>query len=193
MTRYLGRGASALLLIGLAGCGPGESANDSAAAPAAEVSNGTAAASAAPAPVVLEGGGLRIGANAPARTIAFDEPQAATIDALTAALGGPPTERGANSECGEGALDYAEWKDRITIWFQEGKFVGWDIAGGLETAGGIGIGSPRAHVAALPGYVVEESTLGVEFRSGQLSGLLASAAPDASVTDLWSGSTCVFR
>ena len=115
------------------------------------------------------------------------------IEALTAALGGPPTGRGANSECGEGALEFAEWKDRITVWFQDGRFAGWDSEGDLKTAGGVGLGSARADLAALPGFEVEESTLGTEFRVGGVSGILASNAPDAMVTDLWDGATCVFR
>jgi hypothetical protein len=193
-----GSAASALLLLGLAACGPaprqdapadnaagGNSANAVAAAPAAETS--------AQAPLVLDGSGLRIGGAAAPRTIAFDSPQAGVVEALTAALGGPPTERGSNSDCGEGAMEFAEWKDRITVWFQEGRFAGWSSEGELGTGGGIRVGSARAEVAALPGFEVEERTLGTEFRVSGLSGLFASNAADARVTHLWAGSTCVFR
>jgi len=40
---------------------------------------------------------------------------------------------------------------------------------------------------------VEESTRGIEFTADGVSGILASNAPDARVTALWAGATCVFR
>ncbi|HEX8514272.1 MAG TPA: hypothetical protein VF688_14335, partial [Allosphingosinicella sp.] len=70
---------------------------------------------------------------------------------------------------------------------------GWDNKGGLKTIEGIGVGSTRAEVATLPGFEVEESTLGTEFRAGGLSGVLDSNAPNAKVTHIWGGATCVFR
>lgn len=201
-TIFAGSASSALLLLGLVACGPAPSQEDGAnaaaapvpAAPANAAATAPAAASASrPAPLLLEGEGLRLAGASPPRTISFDTAEAATIEALTAALGGPPTERGANAECGEGALEFAEWKDRMTVWFQDGRFAGWDSKGDLKTAGGVGLGSTRADVAALPGFEVEESTLGTEFRVSGVSGLLASNAADARVTHLWDGATCVFR
>jgi hypothetical protein len=190
----------ALLLLVLAACGPAPSREESAkqeASPGAPANASApapgAAAAPATAPIVLEGAALRIAGASPSRTIAFEAPEAATIEALTAALGGPPAERGENEECGEGAMQFAAWRDRLTVWFQEGRFVGWDAGGDLRTAGGVGVGSSRAEAAALPGFEVEQSSLGVEFRADGLSGILASNAPDARVTDLWAGSTCVFR
>ena len=199
----IGSGVAGLLLLGSAACGPeaGQSpSGNAAAAHAAEAGNEAAPApkaAAAPkpaaAPIVLEGAGLGIPGASPPRTLGFDTPEAATIEALTQALGGPPIERGANEECGGGGLEYAAWKDRITIWFEDGRFAGWDNKGGLKTAGGIGLGSSRAEAALLTGFEVEESTLGTEFRAGGLSGILESDAPDAKVTHLWGGATCVFR
>jgi hypothetical protein len=191
----------ALLLLGLAACGsePGrdDGANtavaDRPAAPA-NAAAGQAAARPAPAPLVLDDAGLRISGASPARTVTFDTPEAATIEAVTAALGAPPSERGANAECGGGGgLQFAEWKDRITLWFEAGRFAGWDSHGDLRTAGGVRIGSSRAEVAALPGVEVAESTLGTEFTAGRLGGLLDSSSADARVTDLWGGATCQFR
>lgn len=196
-----GSASSVLLLLGLAACGPAPSAeNDSntGASPPSEAPANVAAPSTAanstPAPLVLEGAGLRIAAASPPRTIAFDTPEAETIEALTAALDAPPTERGSNAECGGGGgLQFAAWKDRITLWFEAGRFIGWDSEGDLRTAGGVGVGSSRADVAALPGFEVEESTLGTEFRANGMGGILSSSAADARVTDLWGGATCVFR
>ncbi|HEX8572032.1 MAG TPA: hypothetical protein VF759_04715 [Allosphingosinicella sp.] len=191
-----------LLLLGLAACGPAaedSGRNDSAAA---ENGSGAAPAAAAPAPapaeaalapLQLEGHGLRISGAAPGTELPFNTPKAATIDALTKALGRPPTELGENEECGGGALEFAAWEGQITAWFESGRFAGWDNKGKLKTPQGIGIGSSRSEIARLRGLEVEDSTLGTEFRAGGLSGILDSKGPDAKVTDLWGGSTCVFR
>lgn len=191
-------GAGALLL-GLAACNSEPARNESAANSAvpANASANASAPAAAPAPaaaaVVLEGAGLRLPGASPPRTLAFDMPEAQTIDALTKALGRPPTEQGENEECGGGAMKFAEWKGELTAWFLDGRFAGWDNKGGLKTLEGIGIGSSRSEVATLPGFEFEESTLGAEFRAGGLSGVLDSKAPDAKVTHIWGGATCVFR
>jgi hypothetical protein len=116
---------------------------------------------------------------------------AETIPVLTGALGRAPSARGTNEECGGGSQDFAEWKGDIVAWFAEGRFVGWDSKGDLKTADGLALGSRRS---ALPQFQVEQSSLGTEFtgRSG-LYGLLESPAPQARITALWAGSTCIFR
>jgi hypothetical protein len=189
-----------LLMLGLAACDPAPTANDAAANTAAnDAATANASAPAAPAPavaaapLVLEGSGLRIPGASPPRTLGFDMDEAATIDALTKALGRPPTERGENAECGGGGMKFAKWKDDLTIWFLDGRFAGWDSEGKLKTLEGIGIGSSRADVALLTGFEAEESTLGTEFRAGGLSGILDSKAATAKVQHLWGGATCVFR
>jgi len=199
-----GSGFAGLLFLGLAACTPEPGESGSAGNVSANAAGGNAAAAnqaaAAPAPpaarspLVLEGAGLGIPDASPPRILSFDTPKAATIEAVAKALGRQPTELGENEGCGgSGSLEYAKWKDEITLYFDGGRFVGWNNDGKLKTNGGIGIGSSRADVAALPGFEVEESTLGTEFRSGGLSGILASKAPDAKVTALWGGDTCVFR
>ncbi|HYW14873.1 MAG TPA: hypothetical protein VE891_01785 [Allosphingosinicella sp.] len=186
------------LLFALAACsseparneGEGNSASPAkASAPA----SAPAPAQAPAAPIVLEGSGIRIPSASPPRSLAFDSLEAETLDALTKALGRPPTERGENDECGGGGMKFAEWKGELTAWFLDGRFAGWDSKGGLKTLEGIGIGSPRTELATLPGFEVEESTLGTEFRSGGLSGTFDSKSPGAKVTHLWGGATCVFR
>ena len=182
-------------LLALAACGGApEQGADESAAPEAPVSGNNMAAGEEPAPApakppVLEGEGLRIGTE----KLAFGTAKAATIAALTRALGRPPGEQGINEECGGGALEYASWPGEITLYFESGGFAGWDERGKLRTAGGIGLGSSRALVASLPGLEVEESTLGTEFTAGGLGGILDSDSPTAKVTNLWGGTTCVFR
>ncbi len=196
----IGAGLPGLLLLGLAACDSAPTAN---VASANEAANGAAPAAApaprpapaaAAAPLVLEGAGLRIPDASPPRTLAFEESaEAATVEALTKALGRPPSETGENEDCGGGGMKFAKWKDDLTAWFLDGSFAGWDSEGKLKTLEGIGIGSSRADVERLAGFEVEESTLGIEFRAGGLSGILDSQAPGAKVTHLWGGATCVFR
>ena len=189
-----------LLSLGLAACsaesGSGNSANAQSNAtlladPAAKPP--PAKALAASAPLILDGKGLSLveregGAT---RMIPFDSPIDETIDAVTRALGKPPGERGSNEECGGGSQDFATWKGDISLWFAEGRFVGWDSKGDLKTAEGLGIGSRRS---AIPQFQVEQSSLGTEFTGEDgLYGLLESAAPKARITALWAGSTCIFR
>jgi hypothetical protein len=198
-----GSAFASLLILGLSACSPdaGENAasNNASAANAASPAEGNSAAAppaAAPAarsPLVLEGAGLGIPDASPPRILSFETPKAAAIEAVTKALGRPPTELGENQECGGGGLEHAAWKDEIVLYFEEGNFAGWDSGGKLKTKEGIGIGSSRADVAKLPGFEVEESTLGTEFRAGGLGGLLQSKAPAAKVTDLWGGAICSFR
>ncbi len=185
-----------LLLLSLAACDSAPAGNESvanSAAPANVSASAPAATPAPAAPVVLEGAGLRIPGASPPRTLGFDMAEGETIEALTKALGRPPTQQGENEECGGGAMKFAEWKGELTAWFLDGRFAGWDNKGGLKTLEGIGVGSSRAEVATLPGFEVEESTLGTEFRAGGLSGVLGSKAPNAKVTHIWGGATCVFR
>jgi hypothetical protein len=190
-----------LLLLGLSACTPepgGNGSDNVSAANAAAPAGGNAAAEApAPAersPLLLEGAGLGIPDASPPRIVSFNTPKAAVIEALTKALGRAPNALGNNEECGGGGgMEFAEWKDEITLYFEEGAFSGWDSEGELKTTNGIGLGSSRADVEKLTGFEVEESTLGTEFRAGGLSGLLASKAPGAKVTALWGGTTCVFR
>jgi hypothetical protein len=198
----IGRGLG-LLLLGLAACdanphqGDGNArsvaANSALPADTAPPPPPRATADPALAPLQLEGYGLRLSGVAPGTELPFDSKKAAAIEAISKALGRAPTERGTNDECGGGGLEFAAWKDELTLWFENDRFVGWDSKGKLKTPGGVSIGSSRVDLATLRGMEVEESTLGTEFRAGGLSGLLSSKAPDAKVTNLWGGSTCVFR
>jgi hypothetical protein len=191
-------GAGALLL-GLAACGSEPARNESVANSAFPANSSASSPAPAPAPaaaaapIVLEGSGLRIPGASPPRTLAFDLSEAETIAALTKAFGRPATERGENSECGGGSMNFADWKGELMVYFLDGRFAGWDSRGKLKTLEGVGVGSGRTELAALPGFEVEESTLGTEFRAGGLSGILESKAPGAKVTQLWGGATCVFR
>lgn len=132
------------------------------------------------------------------RELAFGAAKDMVIAAVGRALDAP-VESGMNRECGEGAMEYAKFKNGPALWFQADKLVGWyldDAKGQVTTASGAGIGSSRSDVAdALAISDIDGSSLGREFstRGGTLSGLLDGAGDAAKVTALWSGQVCLFR
>ena len=190
--------AAAACALLVTACGGGEA---SAPVEARDGENGAAtapanvAASAQPE-VQMHAEGLRLAPASPGEAnLAFG---AAQSDVL-ARLGPLGTAQvSANAECGAGPMEIAEFPNGLSLLFQEGRFVGWSIDGRtgnrLATTAGIGTGSTRAELdAAYPGATIEESTLGQEFGADGIGGLLDGAGPDARVTALWAGTTCMFR
>lgn len=117
---------------------------------------------------------------------------------MVSAVLGKPRDVGRNDECGQGPMEMVDFKGGLTLEFQGGKFVGWDVdgreKGGFTTMTGIGIGSTLKQLREEFSDVrVENSSLGDEFSAGKLGGLLTSLKPDATITHLWAGSTCQFR
>jgi hypothetical protein len=131
-----------------------------------------------------------------ARHASFGMARDVAMTMVGAALG-KPAGTGRNEECGQGPMDMVDYKDGPTLFFMEGKFVGWDLDGrgkpAYTTAAGIGIGSTLTQMREVMHVTVEESTLGHEFSAGELGGLLSAAAPDGRIEHLWAGSTCQFR
>jgi hypothetical protein len=141
---------------------------------------------------VLEGKGLRLAGAGSATELAFDTPKDNVTAAIAKALGAPSDQHGVDFECGSGASDYVTWENKLTVWFQDGRFVGWDSKGGLAGADGLAIGTARDRIAG-PALEVSQSSLGTEFTRAGISGLFASKAANAKVTALWAGATCIFR
>lgn len=136
-------------------------------------------------------------ANGSARHMRFGMARGDAVKMLGAALGSP-IEEAENQDCGAGALGYAAFRDGLSLYFQDGKFAGWDLDGRengkFTTGNGIGIGMTRKALEAAAGNVeVGETTIGNEFMVGELSGLLSSAAPEGKITNLWAGVTCIAR
>lgn len=183
------------LLLGCRGESPPEPApSASVAAPAAPAATPASPAPAAPG-LAVDGEGLRLFAPATgsARPIPFGTPWPQAVAAL-AFLGKPLAGR--NEECEAGPLDYARWERSLTLYGQDGKFVGWFADGGsgtIATAAGVGPGTTRQDLEAAYAVEVFESTLGTEFTAGALSGLLDSPHPDSPVTAFWAGTSCNFR
>lgn len=169
--------------------------------PAAAVSAAPATPPAKPVPAVspalaMEGEGLRLvdPATGSSRPIPFGTPWPQVL-ALLASRGEPATGR--NEECGAGPLDYARWDDSLTLYGQEGLFVGWFVDSGargkVSTMAGVGPGTTRQDLEGAYDTDVFESTLGTEFAAGDLYGLLDSPHPDSPITALWAGTSCNFR
>ncbi len=155
----------------------------------------TAASPKYPAPrpgpaVILAPDGLVTGGRLLRFGIARAEIERAVGKAQGAAL-----ESGSSSECGAGTVDFTRYRDELQLTFQNGKFAGWTINGAaspLKTAKDIGIGSPRQSLdAAYPDVIVDDSSLGLLFSTGDLVGLLDQDGIEGIVTDIWAGTVCL--
>lgn len=182
--------------LALAAC-----SSDPAPAPTGSEVTEAPAASATPTPaaatpeLAIEGEGLRLfnPETGSARPIPFGT----SWDEVRTALSfrGDPRS-GVMEECGAGPLDYVKWEDSLTLYGQDGKFTGWfadtGANGVIATASGIGPASTRKALEDAYSIKVFESTLGTEFSSGDLSGLLSNDRPDAIITAMWAGTSCNF-
>lgn len=178
----------------LTACDP--AATDDAAAPEAPAAEDVAtdAGSETGAAIALDGEGLRlVNAETGSTTLVpFGGVQAETLAALAGALGAP-SETGSNAECPPGPLDFAEFGDETTLYFQDGAFAGWSTrATDQSTMNGIRAGMTRAELD-VSGSEIEltETSLGQEFDAGGVYGIMNE---DASAVDLlWAGANCFAR
>jgi hypothetical protein len=210
---------AAALLIFLSGCGEAPSSNkvpEAAALSSGPADNGShqtsitpskAAASASPsiapdhAPprLSIDPDGLRwfLQPSGASRALPFGMPQTDVLASVEGVRG--EATKGTNTDCGAGPVAFAGWPDGLSLLFQSGRFVGWGLdgraKGGMATADGVGIGSTRAALDAAigPHLQVRKTTLGTEFTAGQYHGLFSGGAPEAIVTDMWAGVSCVAR
>lgn len=144
----------------------------------------------------LEGEGLRaFTEQGSARPLPFGTAQDMTLTAVSTLLGADTPSVTTNSECGAGPMQFAKYPNGLQLAFQDDKFAGWFLdEAGLTTADGVGVGSTRTELgSARVVEMIPDSTLGVEFSSGELGGFLTSDAPDATVESLYAGMTCFFR
>ncbi|MDF7774612.1 hypothetical protein P1X14_05085 [Sphingomonas sp. AOB5] len=137
-----------------------------------------------------------VGESGSTRHLTFGMTREAVVAAVGTALG-TPTGTARNEECGQGPVDTTDFKGGLSLSFQQGKFVGWDLDGRdkppFTTAAGIGTGSTLRQLRDVMKVTVEESTLGTEFAAGELGGLLSADAPDGKIEHMWAGSVCQFR
>jgi len=147
--------------------------------------------------MALDGDGLMlVDTGGSTRALTFGTSESLVLAAATASLGAP-RDRSTNQDCGAGPLAFVSFDGGLLVTLQGGKFVGWTVraAAGREprTMSGIGLGSTRAELEAAYAAKVATSSLGVEFSAGGLSGVLASKAAMAPITDLWAGANCIAR
>ncbi|MGG6240500.1 hypothetical protein ACQ4N7_17890 [Nodosilinea sp. AN01ver1] len=170
--------------------------------------NGTEPTTAAPAPVdpvedtesllALSGEGLQLvgDQSGSTDTLAFGTEIAVVENALTELLG-EPVESGENTECGSGPQMITQWPNGLSVHAADGEFIGWSASpstdADLTTIAGVGVGSTRGELEAAYTIEVTESSLGTEFSTGDLFGILSSAEPDATIENLWAGTVCNFR
>jgi hypothetical protein len=194
--RHLAALAAPALLFACRGESPPEPAPSATAAASVAPTAGSATPAPAKTPgLAVDGEGFRLfdPDTGSARPVAFGTPWPQAVAALTF-LGKPLTGR--NEECEAGPLDYARWDRALTLYGQDGKFVGWFAdgrSGTIATAAGVGPGTTRQDLEAVYAVEVFESSLGTEFTAGDLHGLLDSPHPDSPVTAFWAGTSCTFR
>lgn len=192
-------------LLVLIACSPAPTADDSATpvvAPAAPVSVLPATAAAADVPsapesapsLALDGEGLRLfdPDTGSSRLLAFGTDAAVVAAALTRALPGETRSTAEETDCGDAVVIGSSG---LNTHHRDGKFMGWSVneKSSVETAAGLGVGDTRAELEAVHSIEVMESTIGFEFVSGDIAGLLESEADTARITHLWAGETCIAR
>ena len=201
----MNRLAPIVLLLVVAACRQAEStAEPPAEPPPATVKShaaGVAAAQvmgpaeAAASLLALDAEGLRLfnAVSGASRLIPFGTTKPDALRAIAAAQKSPVRSEGNNVDCNAA---YTSWDNGLTVWFTKERFVGWSATASATppaTAAGLKVGSSRAKLDSAYAAKVTRSTLGTEFTAGALAGLLASDKPDAIVTHLWAGVTCLAR
>lgn len=174
-----------------AACGEDAAAPSAPVAPPAQVNTPTPAPLPSRVVAALDPEGVRVvnGETGSTRLLAFGAPAAQMRDAVALTRSGQAGATGTNSECGAGALDYAQWPE-LTLWFQNDAFVGWSAnQPGASTLTGIGVGATRVQLERDYRIQTEETSLGTQFSAGDLHGVIDDGGV---VSALWAGTSCNF-
>lgn len=143
--------------------------------------------------VVLEDDALRVveADSGSTQRFGLGSDEQSVLRALTRALPGPRMVTDGSGDCWNNTVHFRDAD--LVLHFSEGTLAGWYLGerGTLRTAAGYGIGSTRAELDAVADPTVGDEGLGLEFVAGSIVGGLESEAPDAKITDLRSGDTCV--
>ncbi|KPP95068.1 MAG: aspartate-semialdehyde dehydrogenase [Erythrobacter sp.] len=185
--RHLATTAAAAAFLALAACGsePEEEAPQD-AAPAEEVAADT---------VRLNAEGLAVGDEA----FLFNAGRSEVESALTRLLG-EPARSATNRQCDAGPVDFVDYEGGLTVHFADGALVGWNwhlpyegdapLNEDVTVAGDVRLGQSRAEVEQREGYErIEDSTLGEEFRFGEVGGFIEAD----EVATLFAGTQCFLR
>lgn len=186
--RACASGGVSLALALLAGCSGSTTADDAEA-----IATQAPTTAAATPSLSLEGSGLSLTlADGKRQALAYGTDAKQTIAAISSVLG-EPSQQGTNEDCPAGPVQFTTWSKGLSANFQDDKFVGWAGAVDIKTSRGIGFGSTRADLVKAYKPTFEQSSLGTEFLADGISGVMESDAADATISDLWSGVSCVAR
>lgn len=134
-------------------------------------------------------GGLAV---AGGQRIDFGRAEAGTVAAVTRLLG-TPLSSGVNGECGAGPTKIVKYRG-MDLLFRDGAFAGWVAESPRIVAGnGLAPGVTRQQLAAGGYGPFRATSLGVEFESDGIFGLLPDNDAATPVQLLWSGTSCFFR
>ena len=130
-----------------------------------------------------------------ARAVPFGLAQGEVLASVEAARG--PAIEGTNQDCGAGPVQYARWPDGLSLTFQKGRFVGWSLDSransSIATSAGIAPGATRGDLDSAYKITVDQTSLGTEFSTGDMYGVLEGRGTKAMITDMWAGVNCVAR
>lgn len=149
--------------------------------------------------VILAGEGIQLVDTVTGSTLPLDygAEMPKVVDVVSQAIGQPESTVD-NDECPGGPITSTRWPNGLILNAMDGTLTGWEVRSSdrglpLTTVTGIGLGSTRSDVESAYEAEITDSSLGVEFSAGQISGLLASNDPEAEITALWAGTACIFR
>ncbi len=126
--------------------------------------------------------------------IDFGRAEAGAISAVSKILGVEPTSRVENAECGAGPINTVSFEEGLDLLFMNGSFAGWNSnSADFVTSNGLAAGMTRATLEANGVNEFFETSLGIEFSSGEVFGILDGPDANASAVLLWAGVSCFFR
>jgi len=125
--------------------------------------------------------------------IGFGRAEEGVVAAVSRVLGADPAQRNTNTECGAGTVTTVSWAAGLDLMFQDGNFAGWTAAKpDFATVTGHAPGQTRDRLAG-EGIEFQTTTLGTEFETDGVFGLIEGEAADSPVVLMWAGVTCFFR
>ncbi|MGB3201863.1 MAG: hypothetical protein WBA99_13240 [Nodosilinea sp.] len=149
--------------------------------------------------VILAGEGIQLVDTVTGSTVPleFSAEMPMVVDTVSRAIGESESTV-ANDECPAGPVASTSWPNGLVLNAMDGTLVGWEVRSSdrglpLTTVTGIGLGSTQADLESAYEVEITDSSLGVEFFTGQISGLLTANDPEAEITALWAGTACIFR
>ena len=123
--------------------------------------------------------------------IDFGRAKIGVVDAVSRLLGRGPTDEFFIEECGAGPVTAVSWGDDLKLNFIDGALRGWVMQSDvLRSENGLRVGQTRSALEAAGIADFENTSIGVEFGSEGVFGLLNAQNELAYV---WSGATCFFR